>query len=97
MEIRKLDISFHLTGCHSLKEKRHRLKGLRDRFGSDPHTAVVESGFQDSHQQSVYTFVFVGQADFLDKTIHQLEAYLEIHVDAEVTGVEETLLHNGRP
>ena len=36
MNVRLMTIDFHLGGCRSLKEKRQRLKGMRERFGKLP-------------------------------------------------------------
>ena len=47
-----LSINFHLGGCRSLKEKRQRLSGIRDRYGRPANVAVCESDFQDSHQRA---------------------------------------------
>ncbi|MEE4283615.1 MAG: DUF503 family protein [Pseudomonadales bacterium] len=43
MNIACLTIVFHLHGCQSLKDKRQRLAGLRDRFGKQTQVAVCES------------------------------------------------------
>ena len=53
----RLTIDFHLGGCRSLKEKRQRLKGLRDRFGRAVNVAVCESDHQDAHQRSQWSFI----------------------------------------
>ncbi|MFK7916113.1 MAG: DUF503 family protein, partial [Pseudomonadales bacterium] len=39
-----LQVRFVLHGCRSLKDKRKRLRGLRDRFGKQTGLAVCESG-----------------------------------------------------
>ncbi len=57
MHIAVLTIVFYLPGCRSLKEKRRRLRKLADVFGGQQQVAVVESGHQNSHQSSHWTFV----------------------------------------
>jgi len=52
-----LCIDFHLSGCRSLKDKRQRLSGLRDRFGRNPNLAVFESEGADDHARAQWTFV----------------------------------------
>ena len=42
-----LELEFHIPGCKSLKEKRGRLAGMRDRFGRLTNVAVCESAFAD--------------------------------------------------
>ncbi|MBX2858005.1 MAG: DUF503 domain-containing protein [Cellvibrionaceae bacterium] len=60
MFIAILTLQLHLEGCFSLKEKRGRIGGLRDKFGRSPSVAVCESGEQDQHQQAEYIFTVVG-------------------------------------
>ena len=50
MYIALLTMNFRLTGCHSLKEKRSRLRGLKDKFGKYPNLAISESDHHDDHQ-----------------------------------------------
>lgn len=54
-----LSLEFHLPGCQSLKQKRHRLHGLRDRFGKSPQIAVIESDYADSLERGQWSFVVV--------------------------------------
>ena len=60
MFIALLTTTLHLEGCFSLKEKRGRVGGLRDKFGHATSMAVCESGKQNQHQQAEYTFTIVG-------------------------------------
>ncbi|MEM1232270.1 MAG: DUF503 family protein [Pseudomonadota bacterium] len=39
----ELILDFHLSGCRSLKERRGRLRGLRDRFGRAPGVCLFEA------------------------------------------------------
>ena len=57
MHIGILTLQFHLEGCASLKEKRKRLSGLRDRFGRKTSIAVCEYGCQDAWQKAEWGFV----------------------------------------
>ncbi|GAB1261878.1 hypothetical protein NBRC116495_25850 [Aurantivibrio plasticivorans] len=52
MYLALLTMNFKLTGCYSLKEKRSRLRGLKDKFGKNPNLALSESKFHDDHQQA---------------------------------------------
>jgi uncharacterized protein YlxP (DUF503 family) len=60
MQLAVLTLDFHLEGCRSLKQKRQRLKGLRDRFGRLNNVAVCESDFPDQWDRAQWTFVCVG-------------------------------------
>lgn len=86
MVILVLVVEFHLVGCRSLKEKRHRLSGLRERFGKQSNVAVCESAWQDLHQQAQWTFVGVGVSRRLvEQTLAAIELALADSVDAVIT------------
>jgi len=83
-----LRIDFHLSGCRSLKDKRQRLKGIRDRFGRAANVAVCESRHQDSLQRAQWSFVAAASsADVVDQTLGDIERNLQMSVDAEVVEV----------
>ncbi len=70
MQIGVLRVSFCLAGCRSLKEKRQRLGGLRERFGKQVNVAVCESNFQDMHDRAEWTFVAVALTGrLIDQTL----------------------------
>ncbi len=80
-----LVLEFHLTGCTSLKEKRGRLGGLRDRFGRLPHVAVCESDFADSLQRAEWSFVALGHdVAFVSGTLQEIERDIVGRVDAVI-------------
>lgn len=88
MKIEELNVKFQLPGCQSLKEKRGRLAGLRDRFGRQPHIAVCESGFPDEIQKAHWTFLILGQEQrLIDQTISAIEQFLNENIDARVTEI----------
>lgn len=86
-------IGFHLHGCRSLKEKRARLAGLRDRFGRQANLAVFESHFQDALQQAQWTLV-AGAADAraVEQLLTAVERDIQLLVDAEVVDIERRWL-----
>ena len=74
-----------MEGCSSLKQKRSALSGLKDRFGKIHHVAVVESGFQDVHKRSEWSFTVCAlNQKIIDKTISQIEQFVRLDIDAEV-------------
>ncbi len=86
MHIAVLTLGFHLEGCSSLKEKRQRLSGLRDRFGRLPSVAVCESGEQDALQSAEWSFVVVGATRMLvDRQLADIERFIAESVDARVS------------
>lgn len=89
MKIGILTIHLRLHGCQSLKEKRHRISGLRDRFGKASTIAVCESGHQDSKTLAELSFVGVAS----DKkpaqaALNQILSFCHEFVDAEVLADE---------
>ena len=89
MHIAILTLRFHLEGCVSLKEKRQRLSGLRDRFGRLPNVAVCESGEPDTLQRAEWSFVVVaGTRAIADKQVAEIETFVAESLDARVGGRE---------
>lgn len=92
MQIGVLRLRFLLHGCRSLKEKRQRLGGLRDRFGKSTSIAVCESDYQDSHQHGEWTFVAVAQTTRLvDQMLGEIERQVFDVTDAQVVDVQREL------
>ena len=89
IHIAVLTLRLHLEGCSSLKEKRRRLNGLRDRFGRQPNMAVCESDLQDAWQEAEWSFVAVANSRAMtDRLIAQVETFLGEMVDARVVSRE---------
>jgi len=89
MHIAILTLRFHLEGCASLKEKRQRLGGLRDRFGRLPQVAVCESGDPDTWQSAEWSFVVVaGTKALVDRQVAEIETFVAETADARVSGRE---------
>jgi len=54
-----LTLELRLDGAQSLKDKRHTVKGLKDRLRSKFNVAVAEIGYQDTWQRSLVSAVTV--------------------------------------
>lgn len=79
-------IEFDLPGCRSLKEKRSRLGGLRERFGKKTNLAVTECGGQDNHGYARYAFVAAASdAVAVERILSGVEDKVEEVVDAYVS------------
>ncbi|MEN8136473.1 MAG: DUF503 domain-containing protein [Thermodesulfobacteriota bacterium] len=86
MVIVMLVVDFHLSGCRSLKEKRHRITRIRDRFGKKSNVAVCESDYHDVHRQAQWSFVIVGiDRKKVDQTLAEIEIFLDTGLDALMT------------
>ena len=93
MSIGSIAVEFLLDDCRSLKEKRQRLNGLRDRFGRAPNVAVFESAHQDLLQRAQWTFV-AGAASpvIVEQLLSGIERDLQNTVDAQLLDVRRTWL-----
>ena len=86
MVIGLLTLEFHLPGCRSLKEKRQRLSGLKQRFGRVANIAVSEAGWHDRHQQAQWCFLgLAGDRKGLEQLLAPIETYAASQVDAVIT------------
>jgi uncharacterized protein len=93
MQIGVLRVSFALPGCRSLKEKRQRLGGLRERFGKQVNVAVCESDFQDMHDRAEWTFVAAAlTGKLIDQTLTEIENRIIETVDATVSGIDREIV-----
>lgn len=78
-----LTVKFHLEGCTSLKEKRSRLSGLRDRFGKLTHIAACESGANDQLDKGEWSFACLGQRrSDIQRSLEKIEHFAATQVDA---------------
>jgi hypothetical protein len=93
MQIGVLRVAFHLPGCRSLKEKRQRLGGLRERYGRQVNVAVCESDFHDDHDRAEWTFVAVASTGrLIDQTLTEIEQKIIETVDASVSGIDREVV-----
>ena len=93
MHITVLVVEFHLEGCSSLKEKRQRLFGLRNRVGKLINVRLCESGYQNDHQRSEWSFVIIANDDStLSRTISNIENDFENKVDALIVNMRQERL-----
>lgn len=65
MQVHLITVEFIFRGCRSLKEKRSRLRGIRDRLGRLPAVAIAESGYQNAHDRSRWSIVVLAQNNSL--------------------------------
>jgi len=93
MQIGVLRVAFVLPGCHSLKEKRQRLGGIRERYGRQVNVAVCESRYQDDHDRAEWTFVAAGMtARVIQQTLADIERRIVESVDANVAGIDREMI-----
>ena len=69
-----LTLELQLSEAHSLKDKRHTVKGLKDRLRSKFNVAVAEIGYQDLWQRSLISAVTVsGDHQRAEQTLQLVE------------------------
>jgi len=69
-----LTLELRLSESHSLKDKRHTVKSLKDRLRSRFNVAVAEIDFQDIWQRSLISAVTVsGSRPYAEQTLQQVE------------------------
>ena len=89
VQIGLLRITFVLPGCRSLKEKRQRLGGLRERYGKQVNVAVCESNFHDIHDRAEWTFVATAHTGRLvEQTLGEIQQRIAESVDAAISGMD---------
>jgi len=69
-----LTLELHLDGAHSLKDKRHTVKSLKDRLRAKFNVAVAEIDYQDLWQRSLVSAVTVsGDHAHAEQTLQLVE------------------------
>ena len=71
-----LTLDIHVESSHSLKEKRHVVKGLKDRLRERFNVSVAEIDFLDSWQNAVIAAVTVSNDRVhAEQTLQAAEAH----------------------
>lgn len=69
-----LTLELRLQNAHSLKEKRHVVKSLKDRLRHKFNVAVAEIDFQDLWQRAAVAAVTVSaDHEYAEKTLQSVE------------------------
>ena len=98
LKVAALHVLIRLPGCRSLKEKRGRLGGLRDRFGRNPQIAVCETGHHDTHDLARFAFVGVASsAVVVEQLLADVGNQLSERVDGEVLSITRDWLNGAWP
>jgi uncharacterized protein YlxP (DUF503 family) len=88
MSVGILTLSIYIPDCHSLKEKRGRIKPILARLHKEFNISVVESDHQDVWQSCELLVACAGsQGSHVEKTLEQVIAFYESHwPDLPLTG-----------
>lgn len=69
-----LTLELHIGEAHSLKEKRHVVKSLKDRLRAKFNVSVAEIDYQDSWQRSVVAVAAVsGDRVYAEQLLQSVE------------------------
>lgn len=69
-----LTMELRIEHAHSLKEKRHVVRSLRDRLRNKFNVSVAEIEDQDLHNSAVIAVAAVSSSrDFAEKVLHSVE------------------------
>ena len=88
LKVAVLRVLIRLPGCRSLKEKRGRLTGLKDRYGRNPQLAVCETDHQDVHDLAAWAFVGAASSSVVvEQILSEVSSELPMRVDGEVVSI----------
>ena len=93
MIIGYLSLEIYLPYSHSLKEKRQRLKRIRDRLRNKYNVAFAELDFQNKWQRSKIGIVTISnQKTLVEKIFNQIIQDVMDNIDGEVTYTRQEYL-----
>jgi uncharacterized protein len=82
-----LTLELRLQNAHSLKEKRHVVKSLKDRLRHKFNVAVAEIDFQDLWQRAAVAAVTVSaDHEYAEKTLQSVENEAADLLGSELAG-----------
>lgn len=88
LKIAVLRVLIRLPGCRSLKEKRGRVGGIRERYGRNPQIAVCETGQHDVHDLAAWAFIgAASSAVVVEQLLAEISGDLPLRVDGEVVSL----------
>jgi len=94
LKVAVLRVLIRLPGCRSLKEKRGRLTGLRERYGRNPQLAVCETNHHDMHDLAAWAFVgAASSALVVEQILTEIGSELPLRVDGEVVSITREWLN----
>lgn len=83
-----LEVELYIPHSHSLKEKRKRLKRLKDRLKAHHNVAVSELAYQDKWQRSQLGMVTLNnRKQVIEKTFNQIIKEIEESIDGEIINI----------
>jgi uncharacterized protein YlxP (DUF503 family) len=95
MKVGVCEITLHLPGCHSLKEKRQVLQSIMARTRQKYDVAIAEVDEQDHWQIAKLGVSCVSNSSqHIDQILANVQRFIEeIRPDIIVTGTEVEIIH----
>lgn len=87
-----INVQFELNGCRSLKERRQRLGGLRQRLGRESAVALCEHPGDDPSASAWSIVIIASSQRSATEWAGRIERDLESRVDAVVSGISREWL-----
>lgn len=86
-------VELHLPAVGSLKDKRHVLKGLKERVRARFEVAVAEVDHHDLWQRATLAVVYVSDdSRHANEVVSKAMDFIEANVDGEVIGTSVEIL-----
>lgn len=90
MVVASLTLAFIVPGSHSLKEKRHVVKSVKDRIGARFNVSVAEVDFQDLWQRGALGVAVVATDGYAARRALE-EVIRFVRKDARLSLLDETI------
>ena len=89
MIVGTLQIRIVIRGAHSLKDKRHVLKSIKDRLGNKFNVSVAEVDHQDEWQQATLGVAMVGtDTRYVNSVLSTVVDHIRVSPGAELVDYE---------
>lgn len=86
-------VELHLPDAGSLKDKRHVLRGLKEKVRSRFEVAIAEVDHQDNWHRATLALVYVsGDSRHANEVVSKAMDFIEANVDGEILGMRVELL-----
>ncbi|NMC81346.1 MAG: DUF503 domain-containing protein [Armatimonadetes bacterium] len=89
MLVSTIRLELRLAECHSLKDKRHVLRGMLESIRRKFNVSIAEVAHHDAWQTAVIGVAVVGSEHrFLEKVLTEVEQIITSQPGVDIVGVE---------
>ena len=93
IEVGVLQVTLHLQSSHSLKEKRHVVRSIKDRLRARFNISIAEVDDQDEWQSAVLGVAFVANDHrFVEQVLSQVKNHIDENRDVEMIDSMQQIL-----